>query len=266
MTRLATLALRMDDPGASSKQNEIYSDWSSRFGPFRISGNWLFLKHLEPFKGWGPYRELRPPEWRSILDLLESKGAKLTVGITAAWAVSNSEQIPFPEKYPQQAAILREAAHAGLIEVANHGYSHCVLESNLFKPQLLSGNRKYHREYWDWVPDEIQENHIARSQEILQNWLNLDVVTFVPPGNVYTDTTLEIAKKYGVRYVSCQTTPSEKHGLQVIGNEDVVPFHDRELVLEGVEWLEDLVNSYTKVNWVHIRDLGRMRESRRGKQ
>ena len=58
---------------------------------------------------------------------------------------------------------------------------------------------------------------------------------------MYTEDTLEIAERYGLRYVSCDTLPGSFGGLTVFGNENVVAFHDRDLVLNGSEWLRTLM-------------------------
>ena len=252
----AYLTLRLDDPGASSKRYEVYSNWNLSCGPIKVSGNWLFLKYLQPFRAWGPYREITPNEWCSIIDILDSRGAKLTVGVTAAWARSEQIQIPFDEMFPEQAEILRSGARGGTIEIANHGYVHCVLEKNLFKPKLWSGNRQYHREFWECIPDSVQEFHIIRSQEILQNWLGLDVVTFIPPGNVFSDSTLELAHKHGLRYLSCHSQKRPFSDLTFISSENVIAFHDREIVHEGIGWFIQLLDRYRDASWLLAREMG----------
>lgn len=250
------LALRIDDIGASSKRYEVYSDWCWRKGPLRLDGNWLFLKHLPPFRKWGPYREITAQEWNAIYNLLEKSGAKLTVAVTAAWAESERRLIPFPVRFPKQAATLKEGLEQGLIEIANHGLTHCVLKDNAFKPKWFSSNRRYHREFWDWITLEIQEEHIRRSQDILQNWFDTEIATFVPPGNVFTDATLEIAQRYGLRYVSCNTPPRIYGQMVIIGDEQVVLFHDRDIVLNGVVWLRQLIDNQPGQQFCFVRELG----------
>jgi peptidoglycan/xylan/chitin deacetylase (PgdA/CDA1 family) len=242
------LALRIDDIGASSKRYEVYSD--------SLWGNWLFLKYLPPFKKWGPYREMRAKEWYEIYDLLKRYHAKLTVAVTATWAKSENQVIPFPIRFPEEARALREGVREGLIEIANHGLTHCVLKNNAFKPKWFSANRLYHREFWDWIPREIQEEHIRRSQEILQNWFATEIVTFVPPGSVFTDDTLEIAQQYGLRYVSCNTQSRILDRMVIVGDEDVVLFHDRDFVLNGVGWLREKVKSQRNKQFCFIWELG----------
>jgi peptidoglycan/xylan/chitin deacetylase (PgdA/CDA1 family) len=235
-------ALRMDDVGAASKRYEVYSNRSWRAGPLRISGNWLFLKYLPGVKSWGPYRELTAVEWHEVFDILRAAHARMTVAVTAAWADRDDRVTPFPARFPAEAAALKEGVAEGLIEIANHGLTHCVLEGNLFRPRWMTGNRTYHREFWDWVPLPVQEQHIRQAQDILQGYFAVPVVTFVPPGNVFTEGTLEIAGRHGLRYVSCNAAPSTSGPLTVLGNEDVVPFHDRDLVLNGAGWLRALID------------------------
>lgn len=245
----------MDDVGASSKRYEIYAKHDLMVGPVRIPGNFLFLKALPPFRGWGPYRELKPGEIEAILKLLERYGAKLTVGVTAAWVNWDGSQTPYPERFPAQAEVLRGGVQAGLIEIANHGLTHCVLENRAFRPAWRHSNRKSHREFWAHVPTDTQEEHIRRSQAILQDTFGVEVVTFVPPGNVFTENTLEIAARNGLHVVSCDTPPHPHQQLRIIGNQDVLAFHDREIVLEGLGWLEPRLDAYSDHQFSFVRDL-----------
>jgi hypothetical protein len=225
----------------------------------RVSGNWLFLKYLSGWKACGPYREMHTDEWYQVFEILRAESARMTIAITAAWADRSDRVTPFPLRFPAQAEALKEGVRQGLIEVANHGLTHCVLEGNLFRPRWMTSNRAYHREFWDWVPLPVQELHIRRSQEILQDYFGVPVVTFVPPGNVFTEGTLAIAERYGLRYVSCNTKPGKTGTLIVLGNEDVVPFHDRDLVLNGVGWLRSLIARQDNTRCCSVADLGASR-------
>jgi peptidoglycan/xylan/chitin deacetylase (PgdA/CDA1 family) len=240
-------ALRMDDVGAASKRHEVYSK--------RRWGNVLFLKRVPGLKAWGPYRELRADEWRRVCDLLSRRGARLTVGITAAWVESEQSLIPFPEQCPDQARAIKDGVDAGLLEVANHGLTHCVLDNGAFRPRLFSSNRQSHREFWDWLPAETHETHIRTAQDILQRFFGVPVVTFVPPGNVFADVTLTAASRHGLRYLSCSTAPRAHAPLSFVGDGDVVPFHDRDLVLHGLEWLEQRIDREGDVRFCFVRDL-----------
>jgi peptidoglycan/xylan/chitin deacetylase (PgdA/CDA1 family) len=231
-------ALRMDDVGASSKRYEVYSNWRVRRGPLLVDGNWLLLKYLPPFQCWGPYRELTASDWLAILRTLERSDAQLTVAVTAGWVNADGSIVPFPDKHPAAAAVIREGVEQGLLEVANHGYTHCVLKDRAFRPKLFSSNRRYHREFWPWVAEEVHEAHLRISQDILCRWIRRDIVTFVPPGNVFADFTLELARKYGLRHLSCSAVPAGASGLTYVDPATVVGFHDRDLVRGGIEWLQ----------------------------
>jgi hypothetical protein len=249
------IALRLDDVGASSKRFEVYSKKSWNFGPLRISGNWFALKYLAPFKAWGPYREMTAKEWQDVFLILRQFGAKLTVGITAAWVEDEFDITPFPKKFPEEANALKEGQQEGLLEIANHGYTHCIAEGNAFKPKLMDGNREQHREFWDHLPAETHHVHLARSQEILESFFQVDVITLVPPGNVYSDKTLQAAEKLGLRVLSCNTTPGLKNGIQIVDPKLVEAFHDRELVLEGTDWLRNKLVSLGKRDFRFVREL-----------
>ncbi len=250
------IAFRLDDVGASTKKYEVYSDRVWELGRLRISANWLFLKYLPGFKKWGPYREMTAGEWYAIYNLLEESEAKLTVAVTAAWAESEERLIPFPLRFPEEAAALKEGSEQGLIEIANHGLTHCVLKDNAFKPKWFSSNRRYHREFWDWIPREVGEDHIRASQDILQSWFNTEIVTFVPPGNVFTDATLETAHRYGLRYLSCNTPQRIHDQMIIVGDDQVLPFHDRDIVLRSIEWLKQLIANQEDRRFCFVRELG----------
>jgi hypothetical protein len=246
----------MDDVGASSKRYEIYSDYRFGVGSIGISANLLFLKYLKPFKKWGVYRELKSSDWQQIIDKLDYEEIKLTLAITAAWADNEFTIIPFQEKYPDEAELIKDGQKRGLLEIANHGLTHCVVENNLFKPKWFSSNRKYHREFWDWVSPEIQEKHIKESQSILKNYFKKDIVTFVPPGNVFTDITVKLAERYGIKYISCRTAPTIKGNITIIGNQNVIPFHDRDIIINGQQWFDSLINDNKKFKKIFICELG----------
>jgi peptidoglycan/xylan/chitin deacetylase (PgdA/CDA1 family) len=241
------VALRLDDVGASSKRYEVYSN--------RPWANWLFLKYLPGLKAWGPYRELHASEWCEALAILRRASARMTVAVTAAWADGADRLTPFPTRFPAQAEVLREGVREGLIEIANHGLTHCVLDGNVFRPHWFTGNRVYHREFWEWVPASVQEHHIEHSQDILQSYFGVPVVTFVPPGNAFTLDTLAIAERYGLRYLSCNEKQEKAGALVVVASHNVVAFHDRDLVLNGVGWLRALIDARPGVRCCAVADL-----------
>lgn len=228
------IAFRMDDVGASTKQFEVYSKTTL--------GNILFLKYFPPLKAWGPYEEITPKVWEEIINILIKLSANMTIAVTAAWVDEKNNLIPYPVKFPKQAKILKQAATKGIVEIANHGLVHCVVGKHL--PRLFSSNRKYHREFYDFQPEEIIKNHLEESQKILQDYFRMKIVTFVPPGNVWTEFTKEYSKKVGLKNLSAKDS-------------DVYAFHDRDIVLNGTKWLEYKINEYKKKNFeiVKVKDL-----------
>ena len=221
------ITIRIDDIGASTKQFEVYS--KNRIG------NILFLKYIEPFKAWGPYPEISSEVWERVFVLLNEYNARLTVGVTATWVEKNSSLVPFPEKFPSQAALLKQAWEKELIEIANHGLTHCVVGKHL--PRLFLSNRKYHREFWDWIPRDIHFEHLEKSQEIFRQWLGKPPTTLIPPGNVYSVNTLEAAEKYGIHQINSYMNHGVESNVRIISNDAVDAIHDRDLLIEGVDWL-----------------------------
>lgn len=237
----------MDDVGASSKRFEVYARPLPLPGRMSLLGNVLFLKYLPPLRAWGPYREMTADEWERVLELLVRRDARLTVGITAAWVTRESELIPFPERFPAQAAVISRGVREGRLEVADHGLTHCVVEGRRFLPNAFRGNRSAHREFWDWIPAETQRAHLARAQSILEGWLGRRVVTFVPPGNVFGDATIAAARDAGLRVLSCSTARASADGMAIVPDTaGVRPFHDRDIVLHGVAWLERLIDGVAR--------------------
>jgi hypothetical protein len=255
MTR-SLVALRMDDVGACSKTYEVYSNLHVSFRGHEVfSGNWLFLKYLSPFKAWGPYQELTEDDWQQIFWVLTENNAKLTVAVTAAWAESFDTLIPFNIKFPAQAELLRHGVESGLIEIANHGLTHCVLDKNYFKPKYFKSNRQYHREFSDLTPSNVQEEHIRRSQEILQSYFRVNVKTFVPPGNAVSDFTLELARENGLRYISCNRHVDAK-GIKQLDNSKTLAFHDRDYVMGGTEMFGKMFQDHPGSDFVFLSHLG----------
>lgn len=256
--RAATVALRMDDVGAASKRHEVYGVTRLRLGGLRVPfpGNLLFLKYLPPIKRWGPYRELEAADWEAVLERLERAGSRMTVGVTAGWVEADGSIVPYPLKFPEASRALRGGVERGLLEVANHGYTHCVLQGRRFRPRLFSGNRGEHREFYDWLPDDVHRQHLRISQEILQNFLGRAVLTLVPPGNVLSRKTLVAAAEAGIRIVSClgATRWAPFPGLTLVDDARVLAFHDRDVVLGGAAWLERLLAGAPAGGYATVRE------------
>ncbi len=239
------LALRIDDIGASTKRYEVYSK--------RLGGNILFLKYFRWFRAWGPYREMTADEWEQVFDILRRFDAKLTVAVTAAWVEKDGSLVPFFEKFPAQAGVLKKAVQQGLLEIANHGLTHCVVGRHL--PRLFSSNREFHREFWDWLAEDVHCHHIQQSQKILQGYFQVAVTTLIPPGSVYGQATVRAAKRFGINLINCLTVDGTNNGVRILSDEHVLAFHDRELILASVDWLENLLSQRPDTTCCFVRDL-----------
>lgn len=224
----------MDDIGASTKQFEVYSK--------TFIGNFLVLKYFPPFKAWAPYDEISPETWKNIIGILIKEKIRLTVAVTASWVDGKNNLTPFPEKFPKQAKILKEALKGNIIEIANHGLTHCVVGKHL--PGLFSSNRQFHREFYSYLPDELIKEHLNKSQEILEDYFEEKIVTLVPPGNVCSEFTEEYANTIGLINISAKDA-------------DVFAFHDRDITTKGIEWLENTINTFknTQTKIVTIKEL-----------
>jgi peptidoglycan/xylan/chitin deacetylase (PgdA/CDA1 family) len=243
------LALRIDDIGASSKHHLYYAKrWYVNIGP---------LRDRRLFGHWAPYREMTPADWHQIYKILERFSAKLTVGITATWAEHDGTLVPFPDKFPDEAEAIGEGLAKGYLEIANHGLTHCVLDDRKYRRKPLYGtNRPYHRELWDYVTAQDQLDHLRRAQAILTGYFRTKITTLVPPGNVYAVQTLEACRALGLTTVNCER-PQITLGdtPRVIGDDQVIPFHDREIVVLGTRWLEDKLRTLPRPPQKFIRDL-----------
>ena len=241
------VVLRMDDVGASTKRYEVYSKI-----PF---GNFLFLKYLPFFRAWGVYREIDSKLWSEIFDFLVKENAKLSIAITASWVEKDGRLVPFPEKFPKESKLIKEALRENIIEISNHGLTHCVVGKH--QPRLFSSNRKYHREFWDWLPQEIHNQHIEKSQKIFEEWLGESPKILVPPGNVYSGKTLIAAEKYGIEKLNSSRSVKALTAIEIYNENGVDAFHDREIVLYGKDWLFRKILDYKKMGteFIFIDDL-----------
>jgi peptidoglycan/xylan/chitin deacetylase (PgdA/CDA1 family) len=192
-----------------------------------------------PFRKWGPYPELTAPEWEKYLKIFEDHDIKPLVAITASWVEEDSQLTPFPDKFPEEAAVLKKAALQEKITIANHGLTHCIVGKHL--PLLRHSNRPFHREFWPELDQKIHTMHVLRSQEILESWLGQPVTDFIPPGNVWSIKTYQALQKTNVKKVIANRYMLDSNqllvGLEYIDDrENFVVWHDRDLKLNGGRW------------------------------
>lgn len=208
-----TRALRVDDLGASSKRYAIWSH--SRYA------NATFLKRLPPWKAAGPYREMQPWELDMLLGFVDRFRARVTLAITACWVERDGTLVPYPEKFPRQAEIIKAAVAKGLAEVANHGLTHCREGEHL--PRWFHGNREAHREFGEWTGFAGACQRLLRAQSIFQEWLGRMPKILVPPGLQFP---VGLGDAAGVASLRVWTREHEARCLTL---------HDRDLIL-GDGW------------------------------
>jgi len=235
------IVFRIDDIGASSKLYNQHGRW-------RIGSFW-FLKRIWPFKKWGPYKELTVGEWKDILNVFVEHQVVPILAITAVWVERDSSLTPFPEKFPEQAKFLKQAFLNNKIVIANHGLTHCVVGKHL--PRFFSSNRKYHREFWSYLPQSIHTEHIIKSQAILEGFLEKQINIFVPPGNVWSQKTYKALKETNIKKVisnRCMADYAEEmEDIEFINDlDDSIVLHDRDLKLKGKKWLNELLTRNKK--------------------
>jgi hypothetical protein len=55
-----------------------------------------------------------------------------------------------------------------------------------------------------------------------------------------------------------QHTEEDEGKILIIGNDHVIPFHDRDVVYNGARWLQSLIESNKKENFCLVRELGEL--------
>lgn len=256
------IAIRIDDFFASSKQFEVYGrEFIKIFTktiPVSFVSNFLFMKYFPGLSKRMPYEEMDADSLEKIFKIAEQNNAKLTLGLTASWVDKDGSLRPFFEKFPKQARVLKKAQQDGIIEIANHGLTHCVIGRHL--PRFFSSNRKFHREFWDWISPQVHKEHLRKSQELLSGYFACQILTFVPPGNVWTKDTEKLAFDCGIRYLSSyerlSPTGGQSNGLMYIGDANVVAIHDRDIVLNGLGWFDNLIKMNCDKEIATISEIG----------
>lgn len=237
--------IRIDDIGASAKYYAQHIKHRINFfGKELLVPRFLNVGPIRTSKllgGWAYYDELGPDEWEDILAVFQKYSQIPIIAVTACWVDDESRLTPFPEKFPEEAGWLKKNLKKGNILIANHGLTHCVLEKQ--RPGFWGSNQMYWREFHQFLADAVHEEHVARSQEILENFFDIPVTIFVPPGNVWCRATYRALSKTNIktvisnRYMS--DSDEEMEGIQFIDdNGGLLNIHDRELKLYGAGWLE----------------------------
>jgi len=106
-------------------------------------------------------------------------------------------------------------------------------------PRIFASNRKYHREFWDWIPRDVHFEHLKKSQNIFYEWLGEFPTTLIPPGNVYSIDTIEAAELYGIKTINSYINYNTDSNVKIVNNDNINAFHDREIIYEGLPYLQN---------------------------
>jgi hypothetical protein len=244
------ITYRIDDIGSSTKyfnqHGKKWLRWRGKRVFYFPFANWSFLKRIYPFKGWAKYDELTAKEWSSFLKIFEENKIVPIIAITASWVEADSTLTPFPKKFPEEAQILKEAFLNGKIIIASHGLTHCVVGKHL--PKFWNSNREYHREFLPGLDQSVHTEHLIKSQKILEDYFQKSIETLIPPGCVWSYKTYLGLKMTNIKKIMCNSymldSDKEMDGIIFIpDDQNTVAFHDRELKLQGVSWLKNLIVS-----------------------
>ena len=109
---------------------------------------------------------------------------------------------------------------------------------------------------YTYIPDWKHHEAIRLSQEILQNYFNARVVTFVPPGNVYSKATIQACAENGIKIINSKKDYMQTDVVRIVDEGHVLAFHDRDLVLKGVEWLDRNLSKFSgNYDFCFVKDL-----------
>lgn len=228
-------AIRIDDFGASTKKFEVYGKTRLRFNDFILPipipkqlTNFLFFKKFKYWKGWAPYNEMTPDQIEQMIIFCRENDLKFSLAVTAGWVDKYSNIIPFNKKFPDQLKVIKEGIKEKVFEVLSHGLTHCIVGKHL--PRKFSSNRKFHREFYDFMPKELIEKGVYESKQILEESFDNNINILVPPGNIFGDKTIEACVKYGYKAISCKTETRKINEFIILGNEKVIDLHDKDFV------------------------------------
>jgi len=242
------MIIRIDDIGASTKKFNQHGKKLFKWKDFPVFyfplANFWFFKRIWPFKEWAPYGELTKGEWEVLLKIFKESNMKPIIAITACWVDEKNNLIPFPEKFPEEADILKRAFKNDEIIIANHGLTHCVVGKHL--PNFWKSNRQFHREFWPYLDEKIHNEHIMKSQEILEKYFEKPIEVFVPPGNVWSKKTYEALKETNIKKVMSKNYMLDSNEKMetidfIDDKKDFFNLHDMELKVYGPKWLKEKI-------------------------
>mgnify|MGYP007000087007 CR=1 len=60
---------------------------------------------------------------------------------------------------------------------------------------------------------------------------------------------------YGITKINCYTEDKVTNNVRIISNKNVIDFHDKEIVENGVNWLEDKIKKNIGKQFCFVSDL-----------
>src|SRR3989338_772075 len=178
-----------------------------------------------------------PAKERRVLELFERYKAPQVLAVIPNNVedphVTSSQNTHLLEENPAVVHLLKEYHAKGLIEIAQHGYTH---QTNRFRPgktekitegQYYQGiNRRWapydppHTEGYSelsGLPEEEQRDKVVKGQKYLENIFGVKLKSFIFPWNSYDPAVLRILKEQGFRYVPCDEDTIVVPDLCLIG-------------------------------------------------
>jgi|Deesub1362A_J573_1020465.scaffolds.fasta_scaffold01563_6 peptidoglycan/xylan/chitin deacetylase (PgdA/CDA1 family) len=149
------------------------------------------------------YSSLSSTEFElKLLSLLKKYNLSFTFGVIP-YVCAGDIKNPSPQKLvpltKEKINILKRALKDGLIEVAQHGYSHQTI-STLGNSWTEFSGLEYER----------QMQKIRRGKNLLERTLDVQVTTFIPPWNSYDLNTIRALERLGFKAISASSGISEK--------------------------------------------------------
>lgn len=245
------VTFRIDDIGASTKHYNQHGRKWLKFRGKRVFylpwANFWFFKRISPFRGWAKYEEITKNQWIEFLKVFKDNGIVPIIAVTACWVEKDGSMTSFPVKFPEQAELLKSAYLNGEIIIANHGLTHCIVGKHL--PKFWGSNRSYHREFRPEMPFKWHKDHIEQSQAILESFFEKPIEILVPPGNLWSVKTYEALLGTNIKKIICNSymcdSLDKMKGIEFIKDDkEFFNFHDRELVLYGIKWLQDRIKEH----------------------
>lgn len=268
-----TMILRMDDPGGA--QNVHYR-------------NWLYPK-------------LQAPDWAAIGVDLKRRGARMSIGYVPGWvddgdsargelrvagrdvpripgAVHESPLVTYAESaahgdgvrhdYGSEFRGIEALRAAGVADVELHGYTHMHPDTRAWaeapdRYDRISWFRELGHPSRCSSSDPLSEHPLVRGAAALRRQFGVAPTTLIPPGDEWTDESLDVALDLGFQFVAsyylalrdsdrfCWAThvcapyldqPDGtwfSSGLPVVGY-----FHDREPATAGITWIGEWLDRW----------------------